>query len=107
MGSYRKHVTLMKQQYEYQPGDRVMLALAGAYQAEQWTGTLGTVERIQDRPGIDPLYHVVLDRPIIRPSPFFSHISQDGLRDGFAPRWLSPAPLKDEPISAQPLDDIL
>nr|DAH36806.1 MAG TPA: hypothetical protein [Caudoviricetes sp.] len=35
MGSYRKHVTLMEQQYEYQPGDRVMLALAGAYEAGQ------------------------------------------------------------------------
>lgn len=97
----------MEQQYEYQPGDRVMLALAGAYEAGQWTGTLGTVERIQGRPGIDPLYHVVLDHPIINPSPFFSHISQDGLRDAFAPRWLKPAPLREEPISAQPLDDIL
>ena len=97
----------MNKQYEYQPGDRVMLDLAGAYQAERWTGTLGTVERIQDRLGSDPLYHVVLDCPIINPSPFFSHISQDGLRDGFAPRWLKPAPLKDEPISAPSLDDIL
>lgn len=98
----------MNKQYEYQPGDRVMLDLAGAYQAEQWTGTLGTVERIQDRLGADPLYHVVFDRPIINPSPFFfSHISQDGLRDGFAPRWLKPAPLRDESLSAQPLDAIL
>lgn len=97
----------MKQQYEYHPGDRVMLDLAGAYEAEQWTGTLGTVEMVQDRPGIDPLYHVVLDTPIIKPSPFFSNISQDGLRDGFAPRWLQPAPLREETISAQPLEDIL
>lgn len=97
----------MEQQYEYQPGDRVMLDLAGAYKAGQWTGTLGIVERIQDRPGSDPLYHVVLDRPIINPSPFFSHISQDGLRDAFSPCWLKPAPLREEPISAHPLDDIL
>lgn len=97
----------MNKQYEYQPGDRVMLDLAGTYQAKQWTGTLGTVERIQDRLGSDPLYHVVLDRPIINPSPFFSHISQDGLRDVFAPRWLKPASFKDEPISAPSLDDIL
>lgn len=97
----------MNKQYEYQPGDRVMLDLAGAYQAEQWTGTLATVERIQDRLGADPLYHVVFNRPIINPSPFFSHISQDGLRDVFAPRWLKPAPPREEPISAQPLDDIL
>ena len=97
----------MEQKYEYHPGDRVMLDLAGAYEAEQWTGMLGTVEMVQDRPGTDPLYHVVLDQPIIKPSSFFSNISQDGLRDGFAPRWLQPAPLREETISAQPLDDIL
>ena len=97
----------MEQKYEYYPGDRVMLDLAGAYEAEQWTGTLGTVEMVQDRPGTDPLYHVVLDKPIIKPSPFFSNISQDGLRDGFAPRWLQPAPLHEETIFSQPLEDIL
>lgn len=97
----------MKQHYEYYPGDRVMLDLTSSYQAEQWTGMLGTVEMVQDRPGTDPLYHVVLDKPIIRPSPFFSHISQDGLRDGFASKWLRPAPLHEETIFAQPLDDIL
>lgn len=97
----------MKQHYEYYPGDRVMLDLTRTYKAEQWTGTLGTVEMVQDRPGRDPLYHVVLDTPIVNPSPFFSHISQDGLRDCFAPKWLRPAPLREETISAQPLDDIL
>jgi hypothetical protein len=97
----------VEQKYEYYPGDRVMLDLAGAYEAEQWTGTLGTVEMVQDRPGADPLYHVVLDKPIIKPSLFFGHISPDGLRDSFAPIWLQPAPLREETISAQPLEDIL
>lgn len=97
----------MKQHYEYYPGDRVMLDLAGAYEAEQWTGTLGTVEMVQDRPGGDHLYHVVLDKPIIKPSPFFSNISKDGLRDGFVSRWLKPAPLHEETIFSQPLEDIL
>lgn len=97
----------MKKQYEYYPGDRVMLALEGAYEAEQWTGMLGSIESVQDRPGEDPLYHVVLDKPIVKPSFFFSHISEDGLRDGFVSKWLKPAPPIEETIFSHPLDDIL
>lgn len=93
--------------FEYQVGDRVALALDGAYGAEQWTGRLGTVEKITYRIGRDPLYHVVLDEPIIKPSLFFSKISKDGLRDGFDPKWLEPAPAEDEEIEIGSLTNIL
>lgn len=93
--------------HEYQVGDRVSLALDGAFEAEQWTGRLGTVERITYRGVANPLYHVVLDQPIVNPSAFFSHISEDGLRNGFDPRWLEPAPIEDEETKIGSLTDIL
>lgn len=92
---------------EYQVGDRVALALDGAFEAEQWTGRLGTVEKITYRSRENPLYHVVLDQPIINPSVFFANISKDGLRDGFDPKWLAPAPTEDEETEIGSLADIL
>lgn len=92
---------------EYQVGDRVALALDGAFEAEQWTGMLGTVEYITFRGADSPLYHVVLDGPIVNPSCFFSHISKDGLRDSFAPQWLEPAPTEDEEIEIGSLAGVL
>lgn len=93
--------------FEYQVGDRVALALDGAFEAKQWTGRLGTVEKITYRVGRDPLYHVVLDEPIIKPSVFFANISKNGLRSQFDPRWLEPAPTEDEEIELGSLTDIL
>lgn len=92
---------------EYEVGDRVALALDGAFEAEEWTGRLGTVEKITYRSGRTPLYHVVLDQPIINPSVFFTNISKDGLRDGFDPKWLEPAPTEDEETKIGCLTDIL
>ena len=93
--------------FEYEVGDRVALALDGAFEAEQWTGTLGTVESITFRDTDLPLYHVALDKPIINPSWFFSHISKDGLRESFSPKWLEPAPPEDEEIEIGSLAGVL
>ena len=95
----------MAEIFEYEVGDRVALALDGAFEAEQRTGRLGTVEKITYRYGKNPLYHVVLDNPIVNPSMFFSNISKDGLRDGFDPRWLEPAPTEDGEIEIGSLTD--
>ena len=99
----------MAKVFEYHIGDRVSLALEGAYGAEQWTGTLGTVARVIYRVGRDPLYHVVLDEPITNPSLFFTHLSADGLSDNFDPKWLAPAPGEgeEEEIEIGSLADVL